>query len=216
MFAIVSFHTLGQAYYSPNILLNLETIFKFDNKKLMHEEPDNPLVNLSYAQDFGSLLYTPSNSPFGIPYGVWLAKYWDWWANIPKVQSPTQQNYQCYMHDAGDVVFLVNPLKMSDEVTYSCKIPGGKALFAALVTAEYDNGTEGYEKATDKQLKDATIQDDNSNAFKVMLDGKVISSDAIRNLRAESPIWNIPIVEGNHYDSPPVYSEPLLKDSLYF
>ena len=42
MFEIVSFHTLGQAYYSPNILLNLEIIFKFDNKKLMHEEPDNP------------------------------------------------------------------------------------------------------------------------------------------------------------------------------
>ena len=160
-------------------------------------------VNLTYAQDFSSLLYTPSDSPFGIPYGVWLAKYWEWWANIPKVQSPTQQNYQCYMHDAGDVVFLVNPLKMSSEVTYSCKIPAGKALFAALVTAEYDNGREGYEKASDKQLKDAAIQDDNSNAFKVMLDGKVIPSDTIRNLRAESPFWNIPIVEGNHYDSPP-------------
>ena len=44
------------------------------------------VVNLTYAQDFSSLLYTPSDSPFGIPYGVWLAKYWDWWANIPKVQ----------------------------------------------------------------------------------------------------------------------------------
>lgn len=32
----------GQVYYSNNILLNLETIFKIDNKKLMHEEPDNP------------------------------------------------------------------------------------------------------------------------------------------------------------------------------
>ena len=31
----------GRVYYSNNILLNLETIFKIDNKKLMHEEPDN-------------------------------------------------------------------------------------------------------------------------------------------------------------------------------
>ena len=30
------------------------------------------IVNLTYAQDFSSLLYTPSESPFGIPYGVWL------------------------------------------------------------------------------------------------------------------------------------------------
>jgi len=32
----------SQVYYSNNILLNLETIFKIDNKKLMHGEPDNP------------------------------------------------------------------------------------------------------------------------------------------------------------------------------
>jgi hypothetical protein len=32
----------GQVYYSNNILLNLETIFKIDNKKLMHGEPDYP------------------------------------------------------------------------------------------------------------------------------------------------------------------------------
>ena len=160
------------------------------------------LVNLTYAQDFSSLLYTPSDSPFGIPYGVWITKYWDWWANVPKTLTPTEQNYPCYTHDVGDVIFLVDPLKMSGEVTYSCNIPAGKALFFSLVTSEYDTGIEGYEKATDKQLIDAARQDDNSNAFKVILDGKVIPSDAIRNLRGESPFWNITIFKGNHYDSP--------------
>jgi hypothetical protein len=161
------------------------------------------LINLTYAQDFGSFFYTPKDSPFGMPYGVWLSKYWDWWANIPKTLTPTQHNYDCYMHEAGDVIFLVNPLKMNSEVTYKCKIPSGKGLLFALVTSEYDTGTEGYEKATDKQLTDAARLDDNSNAFKVTLDGKAISSDYLRNLRAESPFWNITILAGNHYDSPP-------------
>ena len=38
----ISLDEKGQVYYSNNILLNLETIFKIDNKKLMHGEPDNP------------------------------------------------------------------------------------------------------------------------------------------------------------------------------
>lgn len=32
----------GQVYYSNNIVLNMEAIFKIDNKKLMHGKPDNP------------------------------------------------------------------------------------------------------------------------------------------------------------------------------
>ena len=32
--------------------------------------------------------------------------------------------------------------------------PSWKSSVCTLVTAEYDNGTEGYEKASDKQLKD--------------------------------------------------------------
>jgi hypothetical protein len=38
----ISLEKEGQVYYNNNILLNLETIFKIDNKKLMHGEPDNP------------------------------------------------------------------------------------------------------------------------------------------------------------------------------
>jgi len=32
----------GQVYYSNKTVLNMETIFKIDNKKLMHGKPDNP------------------------------------------------------------------------------------------------------------------------------------------------------------------------------
>jgi hypothetical protein len=47
---------------SNNILLNLETIFKIDNKKLMHEEPDNPpytscKVRLVIIDIAGNLIY---------------------------------------------------------------------------------------------------------------------------------------------------------------
>jgi hypothetical protein len=161
------------------------------------------LLIVTYAQEFSSQFYSPSDSPFGITYGEWIAKYWDWWANIPKSQTPTEVKYECFMHETGNVIFLIDPLKMNGDVSYSCKIPAGKALFFPLVTSEYDKGTEGYEQATDRQLIDAAKQDDNSNAFKVILDGKVISSEYLRSLRAESPFWNITIVSGNHYDSPP-------------
>ena len=36
----ISLEKEGQVYYSNNILLNLETIFKMDNQKLVYGEPD--------------------------------------------------------------------------------------------------------------------------------------------------------------------------------
>jgi hypothetical protein len=47
----ISLEKEGQVYYNNNILLNLETIFKIDNKKLMHGEPDNP-PHISCKDDF--------------------------------------------------------------------------------------------------------------------------------------------------------------------
>jgi hypothetical protein len=163
------------------------------------------LVNLTYAQDFASLFYTPTDTPYGIPYGQWIVKYWDWWDNVPAAESPSEHTdkYQCFMHDVGNVTFLVDPLKMNTEKTYSCKIASNKAIFFSLVTSEYDTGIDGFEHATDKELVDSAKQDDNSNAFKLTIDGKVIPAEFIRNLRAESPFWNVTIAEGNHYDSKP-------------
>lgn len=163
------------------------------------------LANLTYAQDLASLFYTTTDTPHGIPYGEWIIKYWDWWANIPGAESPAEHKgkFQCFMQDVDNVTFLVDPLKMNIEETYSCKITSGKPIFFSLVTSEYDTGIEGYEHATDKELVDSARQDDDSNAFKLTIDGKVIPSDFVRNLRAESPFWNITIEKGNHYDSVP-------------
>jgi hypothetical protein len=158
-----------------------------------------------YAQDFGSIFYTPKDTPLGVPYGDWIKEYWDWWANYPMSQTPAEHKgrYQCFLNDIGNAIFLVDPLKMNVEETYSCNVPFGKPIFFSLVTSEYDTGVDGYEKATDKELLDSAKHDDDSNSFKLTVDGNIIPTEFIKSLRTESPFWNITIVPGNHYDSVP-------------
>jgi hypothetical protein len=162
-------------------------------------------AKLTYAQDFKSLFYTPSDKPFGIPYSEWIIKYWNWWDNVPSAESPSEhpEKYNCFVHEVDNVTFLVDPLKMNTEKTYACNIPSSMSIFFSLVTSEYDTGIDGFEHAKDSELVDSAKKDDDSNAFKLTVDGKVIPAEFIRSLRAESPFWNVTITKGNHYDSKP-------------
>lgn len=163
------------------------------------------LLNLTYALDFDLLFYQTSDIPYGIPYGEWIVKYWNWWGNIPISESPAEEKvkYQCFMQIVDNVAFFVDPLQMHREQAYSCEIGSNNSIFLPLVASEYDTGIEGYEQATDEELVDSAEQDDNSRAFNVTIDGKVIPSEYIKKLRSESPFWNLTLVEGNIYEGKP-------------
>ncbi len=89
----------------------------------------------------------PNSSPYGMTYGEWSAKHWQWLFSIPAEKNPVNDNGSCTnggQGQFGPVWFLVgvwsttpvpsgfNPAIVKRE----CTIPVGKAIFFPIGDAE--------------------------------------------------------------------------------
>ena len=85
----------------------------------------SPLVSL------GSTLkiYPPDSDPYGLSYGQWSQKWWEWAFEVPSEDSPVNDvtGENCSLNQEGPVWFLAGTFGTS--VTRECIIPEGKALF---------------------------------------------------------------------------------------
>ncbi len=152
------------------------------------------------GEDFTSIIYTPQDSPLGIAFGDWIKTFWNWWANVPEPNTSST----CFFHDTGNAIFLADPLKVGSK-TYSCNIPTGKPIFFPLVSSEFDKGESTNKDKTGNELMDAAKRENGGQyepSLTLRLDGKIIDPKFLVSLRAQAPLWNITILEGNQYGEP--------------
>ena len=80
----------------------------------------------------------PINSnPYGQSYGSWGAAWWKWVLEIPKAQNPNFDTTGefCHVGQSGPVWFLAG--NFGGEITRSCTVPAGKALFFPILNNVY-------------------------------------------------------------------------------
>ena len=73
-------------------------------------------------------VYSKDSKPFGISYGDWLAKWNQWFIQIPSAVNP-REHYtpeRCATNQSGPVWFLTDILKGKEERNWM--IPEGKAV----------------------------------------------------------------------------------------
>lgn len=108
----------------------------------------------------------PNSHPYGLTYGEWSAKWWQWVYSIPLVDSPLvdETGANAANGQSGPVWFLagkycVNPCGTPPSPATANRvvnIPAGKALFFPILNVEFDNldpagsPTLGY---TEEELK---------------------------------------------------------------
>ena len=94
------------------------------------------------ADNLNPGVYSKDSKPFGIPYGDWLAKYNQWFIQIPTAVHP-REHYtpdRCATDSKWPCVVLTDVLKGKEERT--CTIPAGKAiLMPALSGICWDDNT---------------------------------------------------------------------------
>lgn len=151
--------------------------------------------NILYAYDLGSLIYLPSEDSNDVKIRHLITKYWDWAINVPgKNNIPEVSPFPigiCDIKDMGDVVFLVDPLKVPVSTSYTCTLSEGKALFFPLINSEYDVGLNDFEKASDNQLLENAKKDNERGTRTLKIDNTEISSNDIDKLHITSDFWNI-------------------------
>jgi len=111
-----------------------------------------PVVT-GYNVDF----YSKGESPFGISYGDWVAKYWNWDLSIP---LDLNTNNLLGLNENGCLVHRENSMVMLADTAaggiwnQKCTISHNAGILIPIWTGECDNGFKGFETASLKQLSD--------------------------------------------------------------
>jgi hypothetical protein len=78
----------------------------------------------------------PHSKPYGLTYGEWSARWWQWAFSIPLAEHPfiDSTGANCGAGQSGKVWFLVGAT--GGEVRNGCVVPAGKALFFPIINVE--------------------------------------------------------------------------------
>jgi hypothetical protein len=111
------------------LLLLTPTTFKF-------AWAQGPTSNTSISN---STIFPPDSQPYGLSYGEWTAKWWQWAHSIPTENNPqldeTGEDCAQSQNQTGPVWFLAGTGGGSAERT--CTVPAGKAILIPIINAAY-------------------------------------------------------------------------------
>jgi hypothetical protein len=84
----------------------------------------------------------PQSRPYGLSYGEWSVRWWQWAYSIPFVGHPLfdETGADCAAGQSGPVWFLGGVFNVTGSATRDlCVVPAGKALFFPILNVEWDN-----------------------------------------------------------------------------
>jgi hypothetical protein len=143
----------------------------------------------------------PTNSkPYGLTYGDWTAKWWQWGYSIPKDINPAYDDTgkNCAQKQNGPVWFLAGTY--GHPVNRKCNIPAGKAILFPILNSEC-SFAEFPKLKTLSELRTCakTIQDQVSS-LKASVDGVPIAS--LQEYRIQSTPFNFTLPKNNILELP--------------
>jgi hypothetical protein len=154
-----------------------------------------------YADNLNPGVYSKDSKPFGISYGEWLAKWVQWFIQIPSEVHP-REHYtpeRCATGQSGPVWFLVDILKGKEERT--CTIPTGKAILLPVLSGScWDDNTDPSIK-TEEGLTKCSKAGNEYGLISATLDGKTLKG--LDRYRAQSPFFEIKVPQDNVFNNVP-------------
>jgi hypothetical protein len=151
--------------------------------------------------NIGPNVYPPGSKPFGLTYGEWSAKWWQWAMSIPIKDNPVvdENGEKCAIGQKdANVWFLAGT--GGGEVTRSCNIPAEKAIFFPLLNVECDYFSPDLTTEADLR-KCAKADQDKATNLQASVDGVAIPD--VKIYRAQSPLFNVTIPKDNTMGYPP-------------
>src|SRR5207237_9991228 len=102
----------------------------------------SPISAPAEAHNSNPGVFPPDSRPFGLTYGEWSAKWWQWAYSLPVDKNPFFDETTCKNGtngQSGDVWFLTGVFNTSGTAVRPCDVPEGKALFFPILDYEGDN-----------------------------------------------------------------------------
>jgi hypothetical protein len=159
-----------------------------------------PQARFVLADNINPGIYSKDSSPYGIPYGQWLAKWWQWSFSIPTAKHP-RDNYspeKCAENQSGPVWFLADQLGGHEDRT--CTIPAGKSIFVPMLVGECDYSLPQVNK-NDADLRTCSKAGNEYGAIEATIDGAKVKN--LQDYRVQSDFFDIHIPNDNIYHAKP-------------
>lgn len=158
----------------------------------------------SYAIDGSNIsqsVYPPGSKPYGLTYGEWSAKWWQWALSIPTKDNPVvdENGEKCAVgQNDSNVWFLAGT--GGGEASRSCNIPAGKAILFPSLNVECDYKTPDLKTEADLR-KCAKADQDKATNLQAAVDGVAIPD--LKKYRVQSPLFNMTAPGDNVMGIPP-------------
>jgi hypothetical protein len=139
------------------------------------------------------VVYSPDIPVFGMTYGQWAAKWWQWEFSLPTSENPwfdseakdgIGQSPNAGIGQSGPVYFLTGILTGEAVVKRTITVPAGKAFFFPIYNAWCDNVDVDPPK-TFKELQECAASYLNVSELHVSIDGKQLKN--LYRYRVKSP-----------------------------
>jgi len=142
-----------------------------------------------------TLVLPTDSKPYGLTYGEWTAKSWQWAYSVPKNVNPSYDDSGSYCSEGqnGPVWFLTGSYK--HQVDRYCNIPAGKSVLFTILNsecsfAEFPNlKTEQDLRKCAKEMQDSVIP------IQAIVDG--VSVNGLDRYRVQSPLFNFTLGRNN-------------------
>jgi len=130
----------------------------------------------------------PNSTPYGMTYGEWSAKWWEYVFELPQNNHPLadQTGAQCSAGQLGPVFFLVGT--MGGAATRTCTIPAGKAILIPIVNSACAIPDDGNDIEAIKSVCSSQMDLVDVESLKVVVDGKELQE--LGTYRFTSPIFS--------------------------
>jgi hypothetical protein len=132
-------------------------------------------------------IFPPDSQPYGLTYGEWTAKWWQWAHSIPTESNPLldQTGKDCAQaqNQTGPVWFLAGTGAGSAERT--CTIPAGKAILLPIINSA-NVRTAG--ETNEELLAGVKELEDKVTTLEASIDGTPLQN--LWNYRIQSPFFN--------------------------
>lgn len=144
-------------------------------------------------------VFPPGSTPYGLSYGEWSAKWWQWLGSIPREQNPglDETGALCTLNQntTEPVVFLAGTFGGNAERT--CTIPSGKSILVSPVDVIFTFDDIPETSNTEDGLRDAAKRDMDINIKYpiVKVNGELVPN--LEDYRVKSPLFDITVPAEN-------------------
>lgn len=152
------------------------------------------------ADEANKGVYSTDAKPFGVTYGEWTAKWWQWNMGMPNA-THLRENFDsknCNMDQDGPVWFL--PDGLNGKEVRSCTIPSDKAVLVPLLTGNCDDDNPQSPMSDEDLIKCASEGGDYST-ISATLDGVPLKN--LSEYKISSPYFNMTVPKDNVFKNIP-------------